>query len=341
MIKITILAIMIAMKAIFSASDTAFTYLNKAKISQESKKNKKAKKIKNMIENNHRFFGIIEVGITMIELFSSAYAAEAFVTPFSNYLIDKGIEQNISILIAIVVVTIILSYFLLIFGSVLPKRIARNNPEKVAYSLINILNFLAIINIPFEKLIRFSTKVFCKIFRVKENDKNILSEKEIKMMILEGKDQGIVDKIEKDILFKALKFNDITVKKIMKPKEEIDFINVKEDMSKILKNIKKYKYTRIPVFEGNKDHVIGILNVKDIAIHLADDKKLDFNLQSILRNVMFVQKEEKIPHAFKTMQINRQSIMIVLDEKKKVVGLITMEDIIEELVGKIFDEYDE
>lgn len=340
MIRVIILAIMIAMKAIFSASDTAFTYLNKAKISQESKKNKKAKKIKNMIENNHRFFGIIEVGITMIELFASAYAAEAFVTPFSNYLIEKGIEQNMAVLTAIIIVTIILSYFLLIFGSVLPKRIARNNPEKTAYRLINILSVLAIINIPFEKLIRSSTKLFCKIFSIKENDKNILSEKEIKMMILEGKDQGIVDKIEKDILFNALKFNDITVKKIMKPKEEIDFINVKEDISKVLKNIKKYKYTRIPVFENHKDHIIGILNVKDIALHLADDPNIDFDLRSILRNVMFVQKEEKIPYAFKTMQKNRQSIMIVLDENKKVVGLITMEDIIEELVGKIFDEYD-
>ena len=160
------------------------------------------------------------------------------------------------------------------------------------------------------------------------------------MMILEGKDQGIVNRIEKDILFKTLKFNDITVKKIMKPKDEIDFINVKEDINKVLNNIKKYKYTRIPVFEGNKDHIIGILNVKDIAIHLADDKELDFNLRSILRPVMFTNKEEKIPYAFKNMQINRQSMMIVLDEKEKVVGLITMEDIIEELVGKIFDEYD-
>lgn len=335
-----ILVIMVLIKAIFSASDTAFTYLNKAKISQESKKNRKAKKIKNMIENNHRFFGITEVGITLIELLASAYAAEVFVNPLSIMFMSYGMEKEIAILISIIIITIILSYFLLVFGAILPKRIARNNPEKTAYRLINILNLLAIINIPFEKLIRFSTKVFCKIFGIKENDKNMLSEKEIKMMILEGRDQGIVDKIEKEILFNALKFNDLTVKKIMKTKEEIDFINVKEDINKILENIKKHKYTRIPVFEGNKDHIIGILNVKDIALKLADDQSLNFDLRSILRKVIFVQKEEKIPYAFKTMQMNRQSMMIVLDENEKVVGLITMEDIIERLVGKIFDEYD-
>lgn len=340
MTEIIILAIMIAMKAIFSASDTAFTYLNKSKISQESKKDKKAKKIKIMLENNHKFFGIIEVGITMIELLASAYAAEAFVTPFSEYLLIYGIQKEMAIFISIIIVTIILSYFLLIFGSVLPKRIARNNPEKTAYSLINILSILAIINYPFEKIIRVSTKVFCKIFRIKEKDKNMLSEKEIKMMILEGRDQGIVNKIEKDILFNTLKFNNITVKKVMKPKEEIDFINVKENIDGVLKNIKKYKYTRIPVFEGNKNKVIGILNIKDITLHLADNKELDIDLKSLLREVIFISKDEKITQAFNMMKTNRQAMMIVVDESEKVVGLITMEDIIEKLVGQIFDEYD-
>lgn len=338
--RILILILMIAMKAVLCASDTAFMYLNKAKISQESKKNRKAKKIKNMIENNHRFFGIIEVGITMIELFASAYAAEAFVTPLSIYLTTLGIEETMSLIVAIIIVTIILSYFLLIFGAVLPKRIAKNHPEKTAYNLINILTAISIINKPFEKLIHVSTKVLCKLFRIKEIDKHILSEKEIKMMIMEGKDQGIINKIEKDILFNALKFNDITVKKIMKVKEDIDFINIKEDIDGILKNIKKYKYTRIPIFDGNKDNIVGILNIKDIAMALAENKELDIKLHSIIRNVLFIQKEEKISYAFKTMQTNRQSMMIVLDEKQKVVGLITMEDVIEELVGKIFDEYD-
>ncbi|NLC87387.1 MAG: DUF21 domain-containing protein [Clostridiaceae bacterium] len=341
MLKYIVLIIMVIMKAILSASDTAFTYINKIKVSQESKKNKKALKIKNMIEQNQRFYGIIEVGITMIELLASAYAAEAFVTPFSKYLVTSiGLDEKIAIVLAICLVTIVLSYFLLIFGSVLPKRIAKNNPEKTAYSLINILNILAILNYPFEKLITFSTKILCKIFRIKPRDKEVLSEKEIKMMIIEGKDQGIVDKIEKDILFNALKFNDIKVKKVMKQKEEIDFINIEEDIFDVLKNIKKYKYTRVPIFEKNKDNIIGIFNVKDIAIKLADDTKLNIKIKDILRPAMFVSEEQKLPYAFKEMQKNKQAMMIVKDKDDNVVGLITMEDIIERLVGNIFDEYD-
>lgn len=341
MLKYIVLIIMVIMKAILSASDTAFTYINKIKVSQESKKNKKALKIKNMIEQNQRFYGIIEVGITMIELLASAYAAEAFVTPFSKYLVTSiGLDEKIAIVLAICLVTIVLSYFLLIFGSVLPKRIAKNNPEKTAYSLINILNILAILNYPFEKLITFSTKILCKIFRIKPRDKEVLSEKEIKMMIIEGKDQGIVDKIEKDILFNALKFNDIKVKKVMKQKEEIDFINIEEDIFDVLKNIKKYKYTRVPIFEKNKDNIIGIFNVKDIAIKLADDTKLNIKIKDILRPAIFVSEEQKLPYAFKEMQKNKQAMMIVKDKDDNVVGLITMEDIIERLVGNIFDEYD-
>lgn len=341
MLKYIVLIIMVIMKAILSASDTAFTYINKIKVSQESKKNKKALKIKNMIEQNQRFYGIIEVGITMIELLASAYAAEAFVTPFSKYLVTSiGLDEKIAIVLAICLVTIVLSYFLLIFGSVLPKRIAKNNPEKTAYSLINILNILAILNYPFEKLITFSTKILCKIFRIKPRDKEVLSEKEIKMMIIEGKDQGIVDKIEKDILFNALKFNDIKVKKVMKQKEEIDFINIEEDIFDVLKNIKKYKYTRVPIFEKNKDNIIGIFNVKDIAIKLADDTKLNIKIKDILRPAMFVSEEQKLPYAFKEMQKNKQAMMIVKDKDDNVVGLITMEDIIERLVGNIFDEYE-
>lgn len=341
MLKYIVLIIMVIMKAILSASDTAFTYINKIKVSQESKKNKKALKIKNMIEQNQRFYGIIEVGITMIELLASAYAAEAFVTPFSKYLVTSiGLDEKIAIVLAICLVTIVLSYFLLIFGSVLPKRIAKNNPEKTAYSLINILNILAILNYPFEKLITFSTKILCKIFRIKPRDKEVLSEKEIKMMIIEGKDQGIVDKIEKDILFNALKFNDIKVKKVMKQKEEIDFINIEEDIFDVLKNIKKYKYTRVPIFEKNKDNIIGIFNVKDIAIKLADDTKLNIKIKDILRPAMFVSEEQKLPYAFKEMQKNKQAMMIVKDKDDNVVGLITMEDIIERLVGNIFNEYD-
>ena len=160
------------------------------------------------------------------------------------------------------------------------------------------------------------------------------------MIITEGKEQGIIDKVEKDILFKTLKYNDILAKEIMIPKEKVDFINIKDDTDKILSNIKKYKFTRIPVYKDNKDNVIGIINIKDVILQSEENKKIDINIEKILRSVNFIQKDDKITNAFKTMQLNKHAMMIVVDKDKRVVGIITMEDIIEELMGNILDEYD-
>lgn len=139
---ILILILIILVKAIFSAADTAFTYTSKFKISQESKRNIKAKRIKKMLDNKNRLFEIIEVGIIMAELFASALVAEVFLNKLSNTLIENNIPANIAIVLAVIIITVILSYILLIFGTILPKKIARNNPEKTAYKLIGILQIL-------------------------------------------------------------------------------------------------------------------------------------------------------------------------------------------------------
>jgi len=337
---ILIILIIVAIKAIFAASETAFTYLNKAKIHQMSKKDKRAKRINEMLEKNHKLFGITEVGITICELFATIIAAETFVKNLAVKLTQMSIESDMAYTLSIVIVTLILSYVLLVLGLLLPKRIARNHPEKTAFRLINILSVLAVINYPFEKLVNYSTRLICKFFGIKENEKDVLTEKEIKMIIMEGKEQGIIDKVEKDILFKTLSYNDILTKDIMVPKEDVDFINVKDDTEKILSNIKKYKYTRIPVYKDSKDNVIGIINIKDIILQIEENKKIDIDIEKILRPVNFIQKDGKITNAFKSMQLNKHAMMIVIDKDKKVQGIITMEDIIEVLMGDIIDEYD-
>lgn len=339
--KILILILMVFIRAIFSAADTAFTYVNKAKISQLSKKERKAKKIKAMLENKTRTYGVIELGITLIELFATAFAAEVFVKDLTNILYDTFvISYETATIISIVLITIILSYILLIFGTVLPKRIARNNPEKTAYRVINVVYFASILNHPFEKLVEVSIKIFSKIFGISDNKKEKLTEKEIKMIIAEGKDQGLIDKLEKEILFNALKFESILVKDIMIPKEKIAFINHDYTKEELLQKIKKYAYTRMPVYKGNKDNIIGIFNVKDLIIEYSKTSEIEIDLDKNIRSVMLINKQEKISTAFKLMQANNQAILMVVDDNKKTVGLITIEDVIEKLVGKIFDEYD-
>jgi len=338
--SIIFLIVIIVIKAVFSAADTALLYVNKAKISQMSKKNKRAKRIKELINNSHKFYGAIEVVITMCELFGTFLAEAAFYNALTISLMTLAISYEASKILSIIIIAVVLSYVLLLFGAILPKKIARNYPERTAFFLVNIVWIVTKLNTPFEKIITLSANVFSRLFGIKNNPKDKLTEKEIRMILREGMDQGIIANSEKEIIFNTLKFDDFLVKDVMIPKDKSHFINITDSKEKILDNIKKYKYTRIPVFKTSKDNVVGVLNIKDIILEYAENNDGNWELKEIIRDVMFVLENQKIADLFKNMQVNSQSFAIVVNDKKEVKGIITLEDIIEKLVGNISDEYD-
>jgi len=344
--KFIILGIIIFIKAIFASSETAFTYLNKAKFNQMSKNNKnksrlKILKIKEFLDNKIKLFGTAKVGMTLAELFASAFAAETFVRELKEQFEIIGLNTNWGYGLSIVIVTLILSYFTLVFGELIPKRIARNNPERVAYRTIGCLAIFSKIIFVFEKFIQESEKLFAKIFGIKNEPSEKLTEKELKMIIAEGKDQGLLDENEKKLLYNALKFDDLKIKDIMIEKENMVFINEEYTKEKIFEIIKKYRYTRIPVYAKTRNNIIGVLNIKDLLVKSLNEKgKLDINLKELLREPIYVTKDENINKIFSAMQVNNKQIAIVKDENNKVIGMITMEDIIEKLLGNIIDEFD-
>lgn len=337
MVNFLILGIIIIVKAFFSEAETAFTYLNKAKFNQMSKKanKKKEKRINNLLNNKLSIFGTTSVGITFAELLASAFAAEAFLGNMEEELETFGLSNSLAYVIALVVITILLSYFTLVFGELLPKRIARNNPEKVAYKTVNALVIFSKINYGFEKFLTASENLFSKIFGIKNEPNEKLTEKEIKMIISEGKDQGIFDEDEKKLLYNALKFDDFKIKDIIVEREKVTFINSEYSKEKILEIIKKYKYTRFPVYSGTKDNIIGVLNIKDIIINNEND-----DIKQFIREPLFVSGKDNIDEIFKSMQLNNKHMAIVKNAEGKVEGMITMEDIIEKLHGNILDEFD-
>lgn len=189
-IKIIILGIIIYIKGIFSSAETAYTYLNKAKFNQMSKRKNKIKerKINKLLENKLSIFGTTKVGVTFAELLASAFAAEVFMSKLETQFEALGIEKVPAYVLSLVIITIILSYFTLVFGELLPKRIARNNPEKVAYRTANVLTAFSKINYIFEKILVGSENLFAKLFGIKNEPNEGLTEKEIKMIIAEGKE---------------------------------------------------------------------------------------------------------------------------------------------------------
>ena len=337
--RILILLVILVIKSIFSAGDTALTYINRAKITQLAKTDKKAKKIKALMSNKNKFYSLIEVGITMIELFASAYAAETFVKDLAIVL-EASMDYNIAIVLSLIIVTLVLSYFLLLFGAILPKRIARNNPQKTAYRIISILYPIAVLNVPFEKIINGSARFLEKLFNMPKEPEEKLTEKEIKMIIMEGKEEGVIEKSESEIMINTLKFDETPVKKVMVAIENADMINITDDFDKVLEKIRKHNYSRIPVFKAKKDNIIGILHSKDLLIHYIDTKQMEIDISEKLRTPIRVNEDEPIATTFQTMKDNNIAMVVVVNKDGKNIGIVTMEDILEELVGNVLDEYD-
>ena len=340
--QILILVILILINAYFAATEIAFISLNDAKIEKDAKEGKKkAKQILKMLKSPSKFLATIQIGITLAGFLSSAFASDAFAEklapilssamPFFSLEIWKGIS--------IVVITIILSFFTLVFGELVPKRLAMKYYEKISYATIGVIRAISIVTAPFVKLLTFSTNMVSKIFGVGEAEEEVVTEEEIKMMIDEGEEKGTIEKGEKQLLNNVFQFNDIIASEIMTTRTDMYAIDINEDINKLLETIDKYKYSRIPVYDGNIDNIKGILFVKDIIKPLKLNQRID--LKEIMREPHFVPESKDIDELFKEMQINKVHIAIVIDEYGGTAGLITMEDILEELVGNIFDEYDD
>lgn len=340
--QIIVLVILILLNAYFAATEIAFISLNDAKIEKEAKEgNKKAKNILKMLKSPSKFLATIQIGITLAGFLSSAFASDAFADklapvlnswmPFLSMEAWRGIS--------IILITIILSFFTLVFGELVPKRLAMKYYEKISYATIGVIRGISIITAPFVKLLTFSTNMVSKIFGVGEAEEEVVTEEEIKMMIDEGEEKGTIERGEKQLLNNVFEFNDIIVSEVMTPRTEMYAIDINSDINDTLDEIDEFKYSRIPVYEDNIDDIKGILFVKDILKPLKDNKKVD--IRKLIREPYFVPESKDIDELFKEMQQNKVQIAIAIDEYGGTAGLITMEDIIEELVGNIFDEYDD
>ena len=339
--QILVLVILIGLNAFFAASEIAFISLNDNKIEKQAKEgNKKAKQIQKMLESPSKFLATIQIGITLAGFLSSAFASDTFagmLAPNLNNLIPIGIEawENISIII----ITIILSFFTLVFGELVPKRLAMKNYEKIAFGTIGIIRAIAIVTAPFVKFLTLTTNAISKLFGVGENEQEIVTEEEIKMMVDQGEENGTIEEEEKELINNVFEFNDITVSEIMRHRKDIFAVDINISTDELMDELEKeeFRYSRIPVYDETIDEIKGILYVKDV---LKNIRKKSFKVKNVVKEAYFVSQNRLINEIFKELQKNKTQIAIIVDEYGGTEGLITMEDILEELVGDIYDEYD-
>ena len=340
--QLIILAILILLNAYFAASEIAFISLNDVKIEKQAKEgNKKAKQIEKMLKEPSKFLATIQIGITLAGFLSSAFASDAFAEKLAPVLYDliPAISLGAWESISIILITIILSFFTLIFGELVPKRLAMKHYEKISFATIGVIRWISIITAPFVKLLTVVTNGISKIFGVGENEEETVTEEEIKMMVNQGEEKGTIEEEERELINNVFEFNDITVSEIMRHRKDIFAVDINISNEELLEELSKeeYRYSRIPVYEETIDEIKGILYVKDV---LKNINKKSFKVKDVVKEAYFISQNRLINEVFKELQRNKMQIAIIVDEYGGTAGLVTMEDILEELVGDIYDEYD-
>lgn len=340
-IEFLLILILVLINAFFAGSEMAVVSLNKNRINKFADEgDEKAQLLVKLMSEPSKFLATIQVGITLAGFLASASAATSISERLSGVLSSFNIPgaQQISI----VVITVILSYITLVFGELIPKRVALQKAEEFAMFGVKPILFISKLASPFVKLLTLSTNTLLKLFGVNLNNlEERISEEEIRSMIEVGTESGIINEIEKDMIDGIFEFDDTLAKEIMTPKTNVFALEVNMPIRKMVDRIIEEQYSRVPVYEEDTDNIIGILYMKDLFKHLANETMDKLNVRSILRSPYFVPEVKNIDTLFKELQSTKNHIAILIDEYGSFSGIVTIEDLIEEIMGNISDEYDD
>lgn len=336
--------ILILLNAFFAATEIALISLNEKKIrSLADDGDKKAKKLIKIIDDPTKFLSAIQVGITLAGFLGSAFAADNFAEKLTGFLVStfNVSEEYIGTIdtVSVIVITLILSYFTLVLGELVPKRIAMKHKEKLANGVCGMISVLTTVLKPIIWFLTVSTNLVLRLFGIDPHAKDdAVSEEDIVVMLDAGADEGTLDKDDIAYIKNVFKLERLSAADIMTPRSSV--VAVPEDISEsdLLSIIEEEGYSRIPVYAESLDKIVGVLHTRN---YLLKRTARDFKLEDVLIAPEFVPETIRLDALFKDMQETHTHMVLVVNEYGHTSGIVTMEDIIEELVGEIWDEQDE
>lgn len=340
-LQLLLQVVLILLNAFFASAEIAIISLNKTKLEKLSEDgDKSAKRLLKLTDAPANFLSTIQIGITLAGFLGSAFAADNFASLLANWVYNdlkwQAISYSVINTFSVILITIILSYFTLVFGELVPKRIAMQKPYKVAKFASKVISAIAIIMKPVIWFLSFSTNLILKIFRYKtEAEEENVTEDEIKMMVDLGEKKGTVEENEKKWIENVFEFNDTIVREIMTPSRDVKYVLLDNSRKEIEEMIRETGFSRYPVCKTNLNDVVGVLNIKDYFLN--QDKKI----KDLVRPAYFVPETTLCDDLFHNLQKTKNGIAIIVDEYGTTTGIITTEDLLEEIVGNIYDEYDE
>ncbi len=334
-----LILVLTLLNAFFASAEMAIVSVNRNRIKMLADDgNKKASLLVDLLEEPNKFLSTIQVGITLAGFFSSASAATGISEVIGASLSQLGIPYAQSI--SLVVITIILSYFTLVFGELVPKRIALQKSEQMAMLSVRPIVFVFKFAKPFVKLLSLSTNVLLRVIGMSDTDlEEKVSREEIKSLVDAGEEYGVINQIEKEMINSIFDFDDKLAKEVMTPRTEVYMINSKLPLS--IEELLEENYSRIPVYEGDMDNIIGILYLKDFLHEAYQVGFENVDIKKLLHRPYFVPECKNIDQLFKELQKSKKHLAVLIDEYGGFSGIVTIEDLIEEVMGDINDEYDD
>ena len=324
--QIIALVFLVAMSAVFSSSETAITSVSKIKVRQlDQKDNKNAHLLKKLHDNMQTTISTILIGNNIVNIAASSIATILFTNIF---------HQN-----GALISTVVMTVFVLIFGEVIPKTIAQYKNKSVALKFSRFIYFLTIVFKPIVKVLNLLTRLIIKLFIGDDEDSSTLTEEELKTLVEVSEEEGVIKNQETEIMINALELKETLAVDIMTPRTSMASVDIEDAESDLKEIIKNITYSRIPVYEDNIDDIIGVLHIKELAHKIIEDDR-DFKVRDILKPAFYAYEYIPVVDLFKQMRTKNISISIIIDEYGGTSGIVTMEDILEELVGEIDDEYD-
>ena len=340
LVQFAIIAVLTWINAFFASAEMAVVSCNKNKIenlAEEGSKN--AQKLLEVTADQTRFLSTIQVGITLAGFFSSGSASTTISKSLGNYLVSIGLKYGVAI--SFVATLIILSYITLVFGELVPKRVALQNPEEIALKRVGAIALTTKIFYPFVRLLSITTVGVLKLMgKYSEDVEEKISEEELKSYIRVSKEAGVINLEGEEMIVNIMDFDDKMAYEIMTPRTDIYMIDKEDFNSDIIEEILESGYSRVPIYDENPDNILGIVNIKDLFDNYSKNKFKSVDLNKILKPCYFVPETKKIDRLLKELQISKTHMAILIDEYGGLSGMVTMEDIIEEIVGEIEDEFD-
>jgi putative hemolysin len=337
---IIIIGALIILEALFVAAEIALVTVRRTRIEQlVDEGNRSARLVQRLLAHPGRFLAVIQVGITFVALLASAYAAERQVEDLTKYLETFPIFAPYARTLALVLITAVVSLATILFGELIPKTLALAHAERFALVLAAPVDLLGRLLAPLVWVLNRITSGVLRLLGVKESNPNTISTEELRIIVERGTEQGILEAEEEQMISAVMELGERRIHEVMVPRVDIVAIQVNATLDQVVDTIIRAGHSRIPVFEGTIDHIVGVLYAKDLLPYLKGTEKR-FDIRSLMRPPVFIPESRSIDDVLHEFQRSKVHIGIVIDEYGGTAGLVTIEDLLEEIVGEITDEYD-